>query len=178
MNKKEFSILAAAMRTYYPRETLLPNNQAMELWYRQLEDIPYEVAEAALQKWVATNKWSPSIADLRELSFVVTHGDIPDWGEAWADVVKVIQRFGWYHPTEAMECLAGVTREVVERLGYAKLCLSENQDADRANFRVLYTQLAERKLKADQIPERLSKLIAGMQTGEKMLEGGEIRGQE
>lgn len=64
MDKKEFAKFAMALKTYYPKEQLLPNQQAMELWYRQIKDIPLLIAEMALQKWVATNKWSPSISEL------------------------------------------------------------------------------------------------------------------
>jgi hypothetical protein len=48
MNKKEFAIFASALRTYYPKENLLPNEQAMQLWFNQLSDIPYKVAEVTL----------------------------------------------------------------------------------------------------------------------------------
>lgn len=64
MDKKDFARFAMALKTYYPKETLLPNQQAMELWYRQIKGIPLQIAEMALQKWVATNKWSPSISEL------------------------------------------------------------------------------------------------------------------
>lgn len=64
VNKKEFATLAMALQTYFPREQLLPNTQAMELWYRHLKNIPLPIAEMALQKWVATNKWSPSISEI------------------------------------------------------------------------------------------------------------------
>ena len=66
MTKQEFAILASAIRTYYPKEKILPNQQAMQLWFIHLQDIPYKVAEIALEKWVINNKWSPTIADLRE----------------------------------------------------------------------------------------------------------------
>lgn len=66
MTKQEFAILASAIRTYYPKEKILPNQQAMQLWFIHLQDIPYRVAEIALEKWVINNKWSPTIADLRE----------------------------------------------------------------------------------------------------------------
>ena len=81
MNKQEFSLFTMALKTYYPRENLLPNTQAMELWYQQLQDIPYRTAEAALNQWVATNKWSPSIADIRETAAGVASGEVLDWGE-------------------------------------------------------------------------------------------------
>lgn len=38
MTKREFGLFAAAIRTYYPRENILPNEQAHDLWFRQLQD--------------------------------------------------------------------------------------------------------------------------------------------
>jgi len=67
MNKKEFAAFAMALQTYFPREQLLPNKQAMELWYMQLKEIPFSIAQMALQKWVATNKWSPSISEIFQM---------------------------------------------------------------------------------------------------------------
>lgn len=170
MDKKEFAILAAALKTYYPRETLLPNDYAMELWFNQLCDIDFKVAEAALQKWVATNKWSPSIADLREMARGITCGEYPDWGDGWKDVQYAISRYGWYHSKEALESLHGITKRVVERIGFRSLCLSENPEADRANFRTIYLQLAERQKKDDQIPPRLMNLISEIRGTDKMIE--------
>ena len=95
MDKREFGLFASAIRTYYPREQILPNKEAMELWFRELQDIPFPVAEASLRKWVSTNKWSPSIADIRELSANVQNGDIPDWGEGWEEVQRAIRKHGY-----------------------------------------------------------------------------------
>ena len=159
MNKKEFSTLVMALRTYYPRENILPNEQAMELWFYQLQDIPYEVAEAGLNKWVATNKWSPSIADIREMSTGIIHGDLPDWSQAWEDVMRAVSRFGYYGAREALESLSPLTRQATERIGFVNICRSENISADRANFRMIYEQLAERKKKDAQIPQSLRLLI-------------------
>ena len=83
MDKREFSLFASALRTYYPKEQILPNAQAMELWFRELQDIPFEVAEASLRKWVTTNKWSPSIAEIREMTANIVDGDQITWAESW-----------------------------------------------------------------------------------------------
>ena len=171
MTKKEFALLAAALKTYYPREALLPNDQAMELWFRQLADIPYQVAEAALNKWVATNKWSPSIADLREMSSGIQYGEMPDWGEGWKQLQRAISKYGSYRPKEAMAMLDDVTRQTVERLGFQNLCLSENQETDRANFRMIFEQLATRKKQESQIPPGLKTLIESMKEDKKLLGG-------
>lgn len=164
MTRKEFGLFVAALKTYYPRETtLLPNQQAMKLWYRQLQDIPYEVAEAALNKWVATNKWSPSIADIREMAASVTHGDAPDWGDAWETVLQAIRKYGSYNEKAALESMDELTRTVVKRLGFRDICMSENIVADRANFRMIYEQLTERKKKENQIPLPVHEVIQRIQ---------------
>lgn len=165
MDKKEFSTLAMALRTYYPKEQILPNQQAMELWYRELQDIPYNVAEAGLRKWVATNKWSPTIADFREFSAVIQSGDIPDWGEGWEQVISAIRKFGSYRQQEAMDSLDEITRTCVERLGFKNICMSENITHDRANFRMIYEQLADRKKKEKQIPLPLKNIMLEIRGG-------------
>ncbi|MEY8366273.1 replicative helicase loader/inhibitor [Anaerovoracaceae bacterium 41-7] len=81
MNKQEFGLLAAAIKTAYANEKMFPNNQAMELWYRNLKDIPYEVASAAFDKWVVTSRWAPTIADIREMSTNVINGDAMLWSD-------------------------------------------------------------------------------------------------
>ncbi len=68
MNRQEFGQFVMAMRTYYNKEKLVPNDQAMELWYRQLSDIPYDIACEMLNRWVQVEKWSPTIADIRKES--------------------------------------------------------------------------------------------------------------
>lgn len=165
MNKKEFAIIASALRTYYPKENILPNDKALDLWYEQLKDIPYEVCEAALNKWVAINKWSPSIADLREQAAELTQDEVKPWGYAWGLVVQSFGTYGYYKEAEAMESFDDLTRVCVQRIGYRNLCLSDNITADRANFRQIYEQEAERRKKDAQIPPRLKALISNMHLG-------------
>ena len=160
MTKKEFALLASALKTYYPKETLLPNEQALALWYGQLQDIPYNVAELAINKWVATNKWSPTIADIREQAAEISQGKIDDWGAAWEKVIKSISTYGIYRADEAMTMLDDITRRCVRRLGFNNLCLSENIAADRANFRIIYEQEVNRVKEEKQIPETMRLMIA------------------
>lgn len=165
MNKQEFSLYAMAIRTYYPKENILPNTQAMELWYRELQDIPYNVAEASLRQWVSTNKWSPSIADIREAAATMQTGVTPDWGDGWEKVLAAIRKYGSYRIEEAMQSFDPITRKCVERLGFKNICMSENISSDRANFRMLYEQMQERKKKESQIALPLQKIIAEISMG-------------
>jgi hypothetical protein len=171
INKKEFAIFASALRTYYPKEKLLPNEQAMELWFKQLQDIPYNVAEVTLNKWVATNKWSPSIADIREQAAGITQGEAKEWGDAWQDVLKAISKYGSYREDEALASFDDITRRVVKRLGFRNLCFSEEIQVDRANFRMMYEQQLQRDKQDAQLPARLKALISNMPM--LLEEGGE-----
>jgi hypothetical protein len=173
MNKKEFGLFASALRTYYPKEKILPNEQALNLWYMQLQDIPYKVAEIILNKWVATNKWSPSIADIREQATDLTQGAAKDWGDAWQEVLKAISKYGSYREDEALASFDETTRRVVKRLGFRNICMSEEIQVDRANFRMIYEQQQERDKQDAQLPPKLKELIASTSTALLLGEGGE-----
>lgn len=159
MTKKEFAKIAMALKTYYPKESLLPNEQAMELWFFQLQDIPYDIGKLVLNKWVATNKWSPTIADIREQASEIMNGRQADWSEGWEKVVNSFGRYGMYREQEALNSFDDVTREAVRRLGYQSLCVSDNIDVDRANFRMIYQDVAGRMKKEAQMPAELVNLI-------------------
>ena len=66
MTAKEFANLTAAIKTYYPRDYVIPTDKAMELWFNSLKDLDYQNACRGLKKYVETNKFSPSIADIRD----------------------------------------------------------------------------------------------------------------
>ena len=56
-----------------------------------------------------------------------------------------------------------LTAKVVRQIGYMNLCMSENQTADRANFRMIYEQEAERKAREGQMPQTLREAIGKIQ---------------
>ncbi|MBR5299429.1 MAG: hypothetical protein IKU36_04150 [Bacteroidales bacterium] len=151
MTPNEFEYIAKAIRTYYPKEKLLPNEEAMTLWYRQLSDIDYSVALLALDKWVSTNKWSPSIADIRELANEVKAGELPDWGEAWETVMKGVRLFGSYDPESAYDLMDDLTKTVTKRVGWEHICFAENIDNVRANFRMIYEAEAKKRKREAQV---------------------------
>lgn len=155
MTRDEFMILASAIRTYYPKENILPNMQALELWYRELQDIPYEVAEVALREHVHTSNFSPSIAELRKTAYVLQNGSIADWGKGWEQVLSAISRYGYCRADEALESMDEITRETVKRIGFSTICHSNNVIAERANFRMIYEELAKKKENDMKLPEEL-----------------------
>lgn len=159
MTRQEFATFAMALKTYYPREALLPNQPAMELWYRELEDIPYKVAEAALRKWVATNKWSPSIAEIREITTTIQYGEQLTWGEAWERALNAVRRYGSYNRQAALDSLDPLTRKCVENIGYMDLCMSENIMVERAHFQKIFEVYSKRAETDKRLPISLVKTL-------------------
>ena len=163
MDKKQFATFAMALRTYYPREQLLPNNQAMELWFRELQDIPFEVAEIALRKWVSTNKWSPSIAEIREMTSGIVHGDPMSWGESWEKALNAVRKFGSYNKREALDSLDPLTRKCVESIGYMELCMSENIMVERAHYQKIFEIYSKREQTEKRVAAPLLAAISRVQ---------------
>lgn len=114
MTAKEFGLLADAIKTYFPRDNVLPTENALRLWYAELKDIPYQIAYAALRKYVSTNKFAPTIADIREQAaelYNQREGDISE-NTAWQLVWKAICNSG-YHAEEEFEKLPETVKRAV-----------------------------------------------------------------
>lgn len=166
MTTKEFTVFTKAMRTFFPKENLLPTKEAMDLWYEMLKDIPMKVAEVALKKHVATSKWPPSIAEIRDLSTGIVTEDAQDWSAAWEEARKAVRKFGSYQEAEALAWMTPSTAETVKRFGYNDLCMMENPEVAKAHFRDIYMSIEARSRKDAQIPESLKGVIESLRIGE------------
>ena len=133
MEREQFKILCKGMKAVYTQETFMPDADAFNVWFSLLGDLDYAVLNAAIQKYMLTNRFPPTIADLRELSATIKTGDLPDWGEGWEKVLKAIRSCGYMRETEALRTMDELTQTCVKRLGWRNLCMSENINQDRAN---------------------------------------------
>ena len=144
MTKQEFATLVVAMQVMYG-EDFIGTEQALDVWYALLHDLDYQILSKALQQYMLTNKFKPTVAELREIYVELVSPVISDWSEGWEKVSKAIGHYGMYQEKAAMESFDEVTREVVKRLGFQNICLSENIVADRARFAEIYQVIQRRK---------------------------------
>lgn len=172
MNKQEFSLFASALRTYYPKENILPNEHAMSLWYQSLEDIEYSTACAVLGKWVMTNKWSPSIAEIREQCISANAPERKDWSEGWADVLLAVRKYGWAREKEALDSLDPVTSETCRRIGWMNICASENLSVERASFRTIYETMEKRQHEDAVLSPAVKSMLSGIKL-KSLTDGGD-----
>ena len=168
MTKDEFKILAKGMKAVYTYPSFLPDADALNVWYSLLQDLPYEVCNVAIQKYMMTETKIPTIADIRNLCAGVVAGEKPLWSDGWEEVMMSIRRYGSYNEEKAMESMSDITKQCVRRLGYQNLCRSEAIEVDRANFRMIFEQIANREHERAKLPSGMQQLIASIQT--KMIE--------
>lgn len=144
VSKQEFATLVLAMQAMYGDE-FIETEESMDVWFALLHDLDYQILSKALQKHMLTNKFKPTVAELREIYAGLICPVISDWSEGWEQVSKAIGHYGMYRTEEAMESFDEVTREAVKRLGFQNICLSENIVADRARFAEIYQAIQQRK---------------------------------
>jgi hypothetical protein len=159
MNKQEFAKIAMAIRNIYPKESLLDTDAARETWYSLLRDLEYGPTVLAIQKLAQTTSFSPSIAEIRTATAEIDLGPVPDYGQAWEEVMRVIKRYGYYRADQALEALTPLTRTVVKRIGFEEICTTEEIDTIRAQFRRIYEAEARREEQTRQQSRELLKAI-------------------
>lgn len=159
---EEFKKIVKGLKAVYASERFLPDIEAVTTWYKLLQDIPYETLAQSAHRYMLTEKFPPTIADLRK-GAARMNGESRDWSDGWSQFREAVRRFGYYRQEEALASMDDITRRVVSRLGWKDLCASENIMTDRANFRMVYEQ---EKVKADEravLPERMRQALDSRQ---------------
>ena len=163
MEREQFKLLVKGMKAVYAQPTFIPDQDAFNMWFALLGDLPYEVCATAAKKYMLTNKFPPTVAELRELSADIVNGDPLTWGESWERTLNAVRRFGSYNKMQALDSLDPITRKCVESIGYMELCMSENIMVERAHFQKVFEVYAKREKTAQQIPLALQQTIAQLQ---------------
>ena len=158
MNKKEVTTLLALAAANFPNMQEKDLRPTATLWEKMLSDMPYEVAEKALIRVLSTAKYFPTVAEIREAAVINTQPQLPTAGEAYEKVLKAIRWFGSYREGEALETLDPITRKATQAIGWKSLCLSEEPDVVRGQWRKAYEAIAQREQTEAKIPQALQQL--------------------
>lgn len=124
------------------------DDNRLRLYVEMLSDIPPQILSAAVKKLIMTNKFLPSIAEIREVAYgikgIISGTAAPDESEAWGEVVKAIQSVGYYgKPTFTHEAITAA----VDNIGWQDICMTSRDGTStlRAQFRRAYQLAAERQ---------------------------------
>lgn len=120
----------------------------LQFYVMMLSDIPPQILEVAVKKLIMTNKFLPSIAEIRETAYgikgTISGTAAPDESEAWGEVIKVIRSVGYYgKPKFSHEAIT----VAVNNIGWQDICMTTNEGMNtlRSQFRRAYQLAAERQ---------------------------------
>ena len=165
MTKAEFSILAKAMKAVYSDPKFIADTDAMMVWYELLKDIQYELCQAAIHKYMSTNKFPPTIADIRQLATEISTPEVLNEMEAWSLVYKAICNSA-YHAKEEFdklpkECQKAVGNPAILR-EWAGLEVSEVNTVIQSNFMRSYKVESKRSQEFKQLPQSTREYIGAL----------------
>ena len=177
MTKQEFAILAEALAKAYKKNDFMSDVSEQKVWYELLKDIPYQAMSVAVYKWISTQKWNPSIAELREMAAGIITEPIPGCEEAWEKVLRIARDFSPYdfeRTQEQINRLDNITKECLKLVDVKSIAYTENLAVDRAHFMKTYEALSKRLRQDRQTPASVKQAIESMQP-ERVIEDKQVR---
>lgn len=179
MTRKETAQLLALISVAYPGSKVSADEQTLTLWHQMLEDMPGEIVAAAVKRMIATLKFPPSIADIREAVAQATQdarGTLSA-GEAWAKVCKAVSWYGYYRPDEARKWLGEDVWRAVDMVGgWREVCAGEDSEGViSAQFERRYNAMQMQQTQLIQIPASVRddmKRLVGPLVDKLMIGGG------
>jgi hypothetical protein len=180
MTEKEVVKLFVLLTAAYPRFDTFSDPEktrpVIKLWAEMLADIPYEVVEVAVKKFILESSYPPTIAEIRKQAMEIATSPEDKIGsaEAWGEVERAIRLYGYYNEAEALKSMSPQTAKVVKYIGWREICLSEEPGVVRGQFLKMYEQLQERERKEALLPPDLKNEIQqiSQQRAIKALESG------
>ena len=164
--------LIAIIVTAYPNSDKYRDKRevdaAVALWADFFADDDERIVALAVKKHIATNKWPPAIAEIREIMASIQHPDIIPADEAWEAVTKMLYAVGEHCYSDIYKLLPQTIAEAVDAIGYGLLYALHVAYArgnggkaglDRLAFTQAYEPKVERQRQRAMTPPALRKRI-------------------
>ena len=177
MTKQETVKVVTLIVMAYPAAEKLKDETTVtamvEVWANIFKDDNPRLVELAVQKHIATNKWPPNIAEIRDQMVTLEHPEIIPPDVAWAAVSDLL----YSHPYGDVTCLLPpLVARCVETIGWDHLKEMHRgvhggykPGMDRVTFIAQYTPMYEREREKAMLPKVIAEAVSKT---EKIL-GGE-----
>lgn len=191
MTKKETTQILAAIISAYPNHDRFESEMAIEgmvdVWASSFQEDDVQLVQLAVAKHIQTNKWPPSIAEIREIIMTIQCPDLIPPDEAWIAVTDLLYvgEFG-----DQSNELPPLIKDAVDAVGWSNLQEMRRSASrggkpglDRVAFMDIYKPLYERERQRMQLApgirstiDRLTEPLSG--DGSKMIESARKKRQE
>lgn len=164
MTISEFSKIVAALKTVYTAPGFVPNEQALDMWYRLVgKNNDYQTMSVAAQMYMTTGKFPPTPADILECaSKLKAESSYLSEQEAWATVSKACSngiygyREEFYKLPPTLQKAVGTPQTLHD---WAVVDSADFQTVIQSNFLRSYRAALERQKEIDKYPPKLQKMI-------------------
>lgn len=180
MTFDEFTTLFEILIAAYPGHKFKDEDdmgRTVVIWYTMLNDLPYELLEAAIQKHIlqSGNPFFPSINEIRTKALEILSPEATTAAEAWGEVLRAVQNYGMYNIEEGLNSLKPLTRKVADAVGFRTICMASEDEIGvvRGQFLKMYEQMANRQRQDALLPEAMKKKLKELAEGNglKMIGG-------
>ena len=174
MTREEFSIIVKGLKAVYTDPRFIPDKDAFDVWYAMLSDLDYKVASLSTQKYIMSNKFMPSVSDIRSIATEITKPQAIPSLTAWSLVSKAI-RDSAYHAQERFDAFPEEVKLAVgspENLKAWGLSENFNENVAQSHFIKAYETVLSRKKATDVLPDKMKDLINGITEKQEKLIGG------
>ena len=174
MNKEQFSSIAKRLKTIWKKD-FLSDETEMEVWYRLLADIPYDVAVIATNTYMATKRFEPKPADIRDLAVDAMKKAQPNGEITAAEAFSMYWNAvcnGAYHAQEEFDSLPDVVKKAAGSAALiheAAVSENTNYDVERALFEKRFIAAKNQADEEAKIPASVRELL-GKVKAESLLE--------
>lgn len=139
-----------------------PQDEGLELIAKCLMDIPCDVLEVAIARFLmeSEDRWFPAPAKLRRYASEAQHGVLPEWGIAWDQIMQATKSWCQHdrEKAEAARAMVGDLMQWVRFLGgfYTLAnCSSDELTVLQSNFRAEWTKQKQSTETNRKLPEVL-----------------------
>jgi len=142
-----------------------PSPERTQVYWDLLNDLDFEVAMIGAKRVLATleNPFLPMPAVFRNAALEVTGKETLPWPDAYDQVLKAVSNFGVHRIMEAINSLTPINQAAMRALGgFQAFCVNENNDTNRAQFRMAYEALSKKEMMGAMTPQKLKNLMDGM----------------
>lgn len=167
MEREEFKTLVKGMKAVYAQPTFIPDQDAFNIWFELLKDLPYQQANIAIQKYMLTEKFPPTIADIRSkaMEIVAPMDESMSELEAWSLVHKAI-RNSIYNADEEFAKLPEACQRAVGNPAtlteWATMEQDEVSTVEQSHFIRNYRTAVARMKEEAKLPDNVKLLISGI----------------
>ncbi len=164
MSREEFALIVKGLKAVYTSQNFMPDKDSFDVWYAMLSDLPYQVVNVTAQQYMLSEKFPPTIADLRNKAAELTAPTEMNEMEAWSMVSRAI-RDSAYHAKERFEQFPEPVKKAVgspEILRSWGMSEDFNENVAQSHFIATYRTVLKREKEYNALPEPMKKALDGI----------------